>query len=118
MKILVMKPKNFFKIRENMILLGGSLEYDIKCGELVEVHTSKGTRMCNIAEIKHYKDSLPEALKGLSCGLIFAGIDDMVFRVSPNEPNPFDPKENMEAYCDHESNHTKTENVIITKNII
>jgi hypothetical protein len=118
MKILVMKPKNFFKIRGNMILLGGSLEYDIKCGELVEVHTPKGTRMCNITEIKCYKDSLPEALEGLSCGLMFAGIDDMTFRISSNVPNPFDPKENMEEYCAHLNQDTVAEGVLITKNII
>lgn len=118
MKILVMKPKHFFRIKEKQIvILGGSLECDIECGEEVEIHTIGKVVKSKIEEIKCYKNGLPKALKGLSCGLIFSKINDLQFRVTAIEPNPYDPKTELEKYCHYSKQDNVTEGVFILKEV-
>lgn len=118
MKILVMKPKHFFRIKDKQIvILGGSLDCDIERGEEVEVHTIGKVFKAKIEGIKCYKDDLPKALNGLSCGLIFSEINDLQFRVTPIAPNPYDPKTELEKYCDYTRLDNVTEGVFILKEI-
>lgn len=123
MKILVMKPKHFFIVgnfvlQEFKTVLGGIIEYEIECGELVEVHTCKESKICKVVEIKYCKDTLPKALEGLSCGLVFENIHEMTFKITPNRINLFDPKTQLEEYCAMEKENNVAEGVFITKYVI
>jgi translation elongation factor EF-Tu-like GTPase len=108
MKELVMKVDKFFNITERQgivyTVLGGILECDLKNGEMVTIEPpgtplqNGGPLTTDIAGIKRYAEDLKEAKKGETVGLSFFGIHHMGFRLTEPLVNPYNPRENLEAY--------------------
>lgn len=118
MKELVMKVKQFFTItNKGLIILGGSLNCNIRQGELVEVHTATDVIKTAIDEIKCYDKSLEKALSELSCGLGFYCISDMVFRVEESLVNPYNPKEDLVKYLEFNDKGHEAQGVYIFREV-
>lgn len=116
MKELVMEVKHFFNIEKRGIkytVLGGQLACNIKKNDIVEIVCPGDALITDIIEIKCHKDSLEEALQGLSCGLVFFGIHHMAFRTTEPIVNPYSPKDNLAKYLEWDSNANEAEGVMI-----